>query len=107
MYQEFAQLIFESQHLLTEAKKQEYDRQGNYLFISEIYLGGASSSAPSQGSTAASNGDGSATPSGQTTNIEGPAAVGSTTQQRGGSAAPGSIPAFTESQMKLIEQIIR
>lgn len=26
MYQEFAQLIFESQHLLTEAKKQEYDR---------------------------------------------------------------------------------
>ena len=34
MYQEFAQLIFESYHLLTDAKKEECDRQGNYLFIS-------------------------------------------------------------------------
>ena len=39
MYQEFAQLICENYHLLSEAEKRRYDSQGNYLFISEIQQG--------------------------------------------------------------------
>lgn len=34
MYQEFAQLICENYHLLSETEKKRYDSQGNYLFIS-------------------------------------------------------------------------
>lgn len=39
MYQEFAQLICESYHLLTESEKQEFDSRGNYLFCSHIQQG--------------------------------------------------------------------
>jgi hypothetical protein len=44
MYQEFAQLICESFHLLPEEVKKKYDNQGNYLFISRIQQSGVSSS---------------------------------------------------------------
>ena len=36
IYQEFAKLICDNYHLLTDQIKQDYDSQGNYLFIAEI-----------------------------------------------------------------------
>jgi hypothetical protein len=36
MYQEFAQLICENFHLLSDADKRAYDSKGNYLFTSQI-----------------------------------------------------------------------
>lgn len=49
MYQEFAQLICESLHLLTEQQMKDYDSQGNYLFICQLDQGGNQSASANGG----------------------------------------------------------
>lgn len=95
---------------MTDAKKDECDRQGNYLFISQVHQihhqqGGGSNAAdglPADGSAATTQRPGL----GHSTHIDGPAAGGSILQQRGVNSTAGGIE-LNQGQLKIVDAMIK